>query len=255
MHNDNHLEMSAEQEGVSAARVVPDAASHRFAVLVANAKGGCGKTTLSTNLASYYASRGQPVTLLDMDPQQSSTLWLRQRLQQGHQHISGQTLPIDARFNAGKLQAVLRDSEQSLVIDSPAGLNGAALDAVLRVSQVVLVPVLPSPIDIRAATRFLQAVMLSPAYRRRPRRLAVIANRTRERTRMYGQLEAFLNSLKIPFLTTLRDTQLYVQATGMGIGVAEINDANARTDQEHWRRVVEWIEVQKHLTRAMPGWR
>jgi len=145
MHNDNHLEMSAEQEGVSAARVVPDASAHRFAVLVANAKGGCGKTTLSTNLASYYASRGQPVTLLDMDPQQSSTLWLRQRQQQGYQHISGQTLPIDARFNAGKLQAVLRDSEHILVIDSPAGLNGAPLAAVLRLSQVGAGAGVPQP--------------------------------------------------------------------------------------------------------------
>ncbi len=254
MHNDNQNEMSVEQEGVSAPRVVADPASGKFAVLVANAKGGCGKTTLSTNLASYYASKGQPVTLLDLDPQQSSTLWLRQRLQQGHRHIQGQTLAIDSHFNAGKLHAIMRDADPMLVIDSPAGLNGAALDAVLRTAQVVLVPVLPSPIDIRAATRFLQAVMLSPAYRRRPRRLAVIANRARERTRMYAQLQSFLNSLKIPFLTTLRDTQLYVQATGMGVGIAEIDASQAEADQEHWRRVVEWIEVQKHLIRAMPGW-
>jgi len=255
MDQRSQIEMSnREDEGVSAPRVVSTDVSDRFAVLVANAKGGCGKTTLSTNLASYYASQGQAVTLLDLDPQQSSTLWLRQRLQQGHSHIRGQSLAVDARFNAGKLQAVMRDSDPMLVIDSPAGLNGPALDAALRAAQVVLVPVLPSPIDIRAATRFLQAVMLSPAYRRRPRRLAVIANRARERTRMYAQLQTFLNSLKIPFLTTLRDTQLYVQATGLGVGIAEIDDSQARADQEHWRRVVEWIEVQKHLIRALPGW-
>lgn len=251
--NDN---LAASEEGVaSSARVVPDPAKHHFVVLVANAKGGCGKTTLSTNLASYYAHREQSVSLLDMDPQQSSAQWLQQRQRHGRHDIQGLTLPLDRHFNAGKLVAPIRSAGDYLVIDSPAGLEGPALDALLRVSQVVLVPVLPSPIDIRAATRFLQTVMLSPAYRQRPRRLAVIANRTRERTRMYSHLEAFLNSLKIPFLTTLRDTQVYVQATGLGLGVAEIADPVAEPDRRHWRTLVEWLEVQRHLVRALPGFR
>lgn len=113
-------------------------------------------------------------------------------------------------------------------------------------------PVLPSPIDIRAATRFMQSVMLSPANRRRPKRLAVIANRARERTRMYGKLELFLHSLKIPFLTTLRDTQLYVRAAGDGCGVLDLHEADQQ-DRDAWRTIIEWLEIQRHLTRTLPG--
>lgn len=252
MNNDNNI--SGADEGiVSRARVVQDPARNRFVVLVANAKGGCGKTTLSTNLAASYARQAQEVSLLDMDPQQSAWQWLAQRQKGARPAIQGLTVPISRDFNPGRLQGAIRDSRDYLVIDSPAGLEGPALDTLLRAAQVVLVPVLPSPIDIRAATRFLQTVMLSPAYRQRPRRLAVIANRARERTRMYAQLQAFLNTLKIPFLATLRDTQLYVQATGLGIGVSEIDDTVASGDRADWQRIIEWLEVQRHLIRTLPG--
>ena len=254
MHNNEGI--STGDEGiVSPARVVSDPARQRFVILVANAKGGCGKTTLSTNLAASYARQGQAVSLLDMDPQQSAHLWLAQRQKSPRNEIHGLKMAISRDFNPGRLHSAIRDSRDYLVIDSPAGLEGPALDALLRTAQVVLVPVLPSPIDIRAATRFLQAVMLSPAYRQRPRRLAVIANRARERTRMYAQLQTFLHSLKIPFLATLRDTQLYVQATGLGIGVSEIEDAAAAGDRADWQRIVEWLEVQRHLVRTLPGFR
>lgn len=255
MNKNNDFVAPAEEGIASSVRVVEDPSRQRFVVLVANAKGGCGKTTMSTNLASYYANKGQAVTLLDMDPQQSSNLWLRQRERSGKNDIHGLTLPVDAHFNASKLHSPIRQSREYLVIDSPAGLSGPALDALLRVSQVVLVPVLPSPIDIRAATRFLQAIMLSPEYRKRPRRVAVVANRARERTRIYAQLRGFLSSLKIPFLVTLRDTQIYVQATGLGVGVVEIDQLSAKADQNDWRRVAEWLEVQRHLVRAVPGFR
>ena len=255
MNNNDDLATVSDDELVSAARVIPDRARERFVVLVANAKGGCGKTTLSTNLASSYAARGQSVSMLDMDPQQSAHQWLRLRQHSGRDDIHGLCAPIGRDFNPGRLHSAIRDSRDYLVIDSPAGLDGAALDALLRTAQVVLVPVLPSPIDIRAATRFLQAVMLSPAYRRRPRRLAVVANRARERTRTYAQLQAFLRSLKIPFLATLRDTQAYVQATGKGIGITETDTPATAVDREHWQRVMEWLEVQRHLVRALPGFR
>ena len=115
--------------------------------------------------------------------------------------------------------------------------------------------VLPSPIDIRATTRFLQTVMLAPSYRRRPRRLAVIANRSRTRTRMYESLRQFLASLKIPYLVTLRDTQLYVQAMSNGEGVLDAAVSRHLDDQQHWRRIGEWLEVQRHLIQTMPGFR
>jgi chromosome partitioning protein len=241
-----------QDDVLTSARPAADRAGQRFVILLANAKGGCGKTTLSTSLASYYAGRGRDVTLLDLDPQQSASQWCRQRQQGGHDDIRLLSLPLDSRFHAGKLQSSLREAGELLIIDSPAGLDGSALDALLNISRVVLVPVLPSPIDIRAATRFMQAVMLSPANRRRPKRLAVIANRARERTRMYTKLELFLGSLKIPFLATLRDTQLYVRAAGDGCGVLDLHEADQQ-DREAWRTIIEWLEVQRHLSRAIPG--
>lgn len=226
--------------------------SPRFVVLVANAKGGCGKTTLSTNLAAYLASQGQSVSLLDLDPLQSAESWLRRRQALGRHDIHSLTLKLDRYTTYGRLSDVVSQARNYLIIDSPGGLDGPMLDHVLRVSQVVLVPVLPSPIDIRAATRFLQAVMLSPCYRRRPRRVAVIANRTRTRTRMYEQLRQFLSSLKIPYLATLRDTQLYMQAAGEGSGIVDMPAQRAAEDVAHWRGIAEWLEVQRHLLRSLP---
>ncbi|MGB1220472.1 MAG: AAA family ATPase [Alcanivoracaceae bacterium] len=244
---------TAAEEIVSSARVVHDQAPDRFTVLIANAKGGCGKTTLATNLASGYAARHWPVSLLDMDPQQSADLWLQQRRRAGIDNIHGLTFPLESHTPVTQMRARVRDARDVLVIDSPAGLHGQALDQALQLSQVVLIPVLPSPIDIRAATRFLQTILLSPSYQRRPRRLAVIANRSRQRTRMYAQLNLFLNSLKIPFLTTLRDTQLYVQAVDQGKGIQELEDRRAEEDQRHWQTVMEWLEIQRQLIRSLPG--
>ena len=254
METMQHRHESEHGEGiVSSARELATPTGKHFVVLVGNAKGGCGKSTLATNLASQFALRGHKVSLLDLDPQQSATVWLQQRRQQGKRDIHGLHLPLDQNTTFSTLQKMVEQSEEVLIIDPPAGLAGAQLDYLLRLSQVVLVPVLPSPIDIRSATRFLQSVMLTASYRRRPRRLAVIANRARERTLAYGKLRSFLNSLKIPFLVTLRDTQLYVRAAGEGCGVTELDGARAGEDDADWSRIIEWLEIQRHLIRTMPG--
>lgn len=228
------------------------AAMQRTVILVANSKGGCGKTTVATNLASYYEALGRPVTLLDLDPQQSSTQWLKLRTDTD---IHGVIWPKGEPISLGRLQQRLEHTKDTVIIDSPAGLDAHQMDHLLRISHIVLVPVLPSPIDIRATTRFLQTVMLTPSYRRRPRRLAVIANRSRTRTRMYEALRQFLTSLKIPYLVTLRDTQSYVQAMSSGSGIMDVAISRNLEDQQHWRRIGEWLEVQRHLIRAMPGFR
>ncbi|MCG8393695.1 MAG: ParA family protein [Pseudomonadales bacterium] len=221
-------------------------------ILVANTKGGCGKTTIATNLACYYEALGRNVTLLDLDPQQSATQWLKMRQDA---RIRGLNWPTGEPVSLGRLQQKLDQASELVIIDSPAGLDAHQLDHLVRLSQVVLVPVLPSPIDIRATTRFLQTIMLTPSYRRRPRRLAVIANRARTRTRMYAALRQFLSSLKIPYLVTLRDTQAYVLAMSQGEGIMDAAVSRHLDDQQHWRRIGEWLEVQRHLIQAMPGFR
>lgn len=242
---------------ISDVRRVSREGSGRFVVLVANSKGGCGKTTLSTGLASQYAGianqQGLGVTLIDMDPQQSASLWhqSRQKQPQPPPAIQLLKLPVDEQFSSSLLQQTLNTAHEIIIIDSPAGVDRRTLDSLMAVSRVVLVPVLPSPIDIRATTRFLQMLMLAPSYQRRPRRLAVVANRARERTRNYQSLQQFLSSLKIPFLTTLRDTQLYVQAAGDGLGIIDYPQASAQ-DITAWRTLIEWLEIQRQLTRHLP---
>ena len=226
--------------------------SSRLVILVANSKGGCGKTTIATNLACYFEALGRPVCLMDLDPQQSATQWLKMRKSPTIQTLGW---PAGEPVSLGRLQQRLDQAGNLVIIDSPAGLDPHQLDHLLRLSQVVLVPVLPSPIDIRATTRFLQSVMLTPSYRRRPRRLAVIANRARTRTKMYEALRQFLSSLKIPYLVTLRDTQLYVQAMSQGEGIMDAAVSRHLEDQQHWRLIGEWLEVQRHLIQTMPGFR
>ncbi|WP_232802345.1 ParA family protein [Alloalcanivorax mobilis] len=222
----------------------------RLVILVSNSKGGCGKTTLATNLAAYFAHQGQSVTLLDLDPQQSATQWVRLR---ADPRVESLGWPHDEPVSLGRLREQLGRAQDIVVIDSPAGMDRHTLDHVLRISQVVLVPVLPSPIDIRATTRFVQTVMLAPSYQRRPRRLAVIANRARTRTLMYEALRQFLSSLKIPYLVTLRDTQQYVQSMSSGASMLDMNDARFQEDRQSWQRIGEWLQVQRHLIRSMPG--
>lgn len=222
-----------------------------FTLLVANTKGGCGKTTIATNLASLYAMHGRPVALLDLDPQQSSTWWLKKRSPDlpPVQHIE---MNWNTGISSAQLQHCIEQAQDHLIIDLPAALDSNSLNQLVRVSQIILVPVLPSAIDIHAVTRFFQLLMLTPAYRQRPRRVAVIANRTRTNTRVYAQLEKFLSSLKIPFLATLKDSQQYVNAFGEGMGLLEAGLKNP-VDEDTWRVMLEWLEIQKRLSQSFFG--
>lgn len=248
--SDTEGHVGSRDEVLSGARVVTAPEAGQFAIVVANAKGGCGKTTLSTSLAGGLAHRGRSVSLVDLDPQQSSTQWLEVRQRGSLPRIEGISLPAGDRLTYGRTIAALRGQCDYVVLDAPAGIGGQNLDTLLRVARVVLVPVLPSPIDIRATTRFLQKLMLSPVYRRHPRRLAVIANRVRDNSRAYDQLDLFLRSLKIPFLATVRDVESYPLAAGTGASVAELEHSDEE-ELRTWRTITDWLEVQRQLVRSM----
>ncbi len=221
-------------------------------VLVANAKGGCGKTTLATNLASYFARQGEVTTLLDYDPQGSSTEWLKAR---------GSNLPIingiaayrERNGGAGTLSWRLRVplSTQRVVIDTPAGLNGNELSDLIGHTDILLIPVIPSAIDIRAATEFIRDVLLSQSYRQQAKPIAVIANRVKRNTLVYGKLEVFLKSLGIPFIATLRDTQFYVRASEHGFGLIDF-DRQHEKDLEEWVPLMKWLNAKiAEITQAL----
>ncbi|WP_126453951.1 ParA family protein [Sulfuriflexus mobilis] len=214
-------------------------------ILITNAKGGCGKSTLATNLASAYASKGYRTALFDYDEQLSSLRWLRQREKTNHPPIHG----INASHNPA--QNVTRswllrvpDNTERAIIDTPAGLKVADLLQQLQAVDDILVPVLPSPIDIQTTADFIRDLLLIGKVRERGIRLGIVANRVRINTLSFRALERFLKSLDIPVIARLRDTQNYTRAAEQGCGIQEIKSSSNKADILQWDALTDWIEAE-----------
>ncbi len=203
-------------------------------ILCMNAKGGCGKTTIATNLATWYADEGDKVALIDFDPQRSSIDWLEAREDyEGVPRIEGvDAVEGDARAAHGTDIALM---------DAPAGVYGPRLTQLLRRADVLLVPVLPSPIDMRAAKRFIEELLKSGRISRGQTRIGLIANRVRENTRIYHALEAFLTEYDIPLLTHLRESQNYIRAAETGLGLFELAPSQVAPDVVQWDPIIDWL--------------
>lgn len=209
----------------------------RQAILVANPKGGSGKTTLSVNIAGYFASMGKQVSLLDLDRQQSANLWLNQR---------SSSLPIiwpltgDARKNETKKSA----QSDILLIDSPAGLQGKNLERALKLVQKVLVPIAPSLFDIQASQDFLAALSQLKIARKGRIEIGVIGMRMAPRTRAALTLETFLTQLDLPVLAYLREAKIYVNAAFEGKSIFDLPAHLAAQDINEWGNLITWLEAQ-----------
>jgi chromosome partitioning protein len=197
-------------------------------ILVTNAKGGCGKSTLATNLAAYYASEGYETALADFDPQRSALVWLESRPKE-YPIIKG-----IAGFESG-LRTLPRSTEY-LVIDAPARSHGHE-----RRAESVLVPVLPSPIDMKAAESFVGELLAVGKVSDRQARVAIVANRVKENTLIFEELDAYLKKLKAPYLTTLREAQNYIRAYQRGLGIHELPPYLAWPDWDQWDPILEWL--------------
>jgi len=212
-------------------------------IIVTNAKGGCGKTTIATNIASHYALQGKTVRLFDHDTQGSSLSWIARRPQDAMPIVG-----VDASRNSDhrltrSWQLRVPPETDIALIDSPAGTDITELTSLFQQHDSVLIPVLPSPIDIHATAHFIKELLTTGGARKRMIRLAVIANRVRKNTLMYYSLERFLFSLNIPFISSLRDTQLYAKAIELGIGVQEVPTARSKPDREQWAPIFRWLET------------
>jgi chromosome partitioning protein len=206
-------------------------------IMVLNSKGGSGKSTIATNLASYYATQGKRVVLVDLDPQASSLDWLAAR-PSGRATISG----IDGAAGHYRLP---RNADFA-IYDTPAAVHGAELSALLRRAQSIIIPVLPSPIDMRAATPFVQQVLGNNRVARKETRIALIANRCRETYNIYHQLDSYLRKVrKVPFLSVLRETQNYVRAAERGLGVFELPPYAVRKDLDQWDPIIRWLSSKR----------
>jgi chromosome partitioning protein len=203
-------------------------------ILVMNPKGGCGKSTIATNIASWYAMQGRNVALADFDPQGSSMDWV------GSRPADAPRITGVAAFEDG-LRAVPRNAEV-VVIDAPARSHGREVTELVRRAETVLVPVLPSPIDMRAAANFVAELLEVGRVARQQAKIAVVANRIKENTLSFDELDVYLRKLGIPYVATLRDAQNYVRAYGRGLGVFELPHYLAWQDWEHWQPLNDWLE-------------
>jgi chromosome partitioning protein len=207
-------------------------------IMVLNSKGGCGKSTLATNLASYYAAeQEQKVALVDYDPQASSLDWLARR-PANRPEIAGVS-----GFEDG-LRHVPRSADVA-VIDAPARSHGPELTDLVRHADTILVPVMPSTIDMQAASKFLTELQHVGKVARKGVKIAVVANRVREYTLIWDELDAFLEKLRVPYVAALREAQNYVRAYTRGIGVWELPEYLAWPDWEQWEPLVQWLRSKR----------
>ncbi len=214
-------------------------------IVVLNTKGGCGKTTLSTNLAGYYASHGYRTVLLDADAQASSLRWLKNRgdSRAAVTGIAGaeRSLRVTRSF-----QLRIPADIERVIVDTPAALEPSRLQDLTRGADAILIPVLPSDIDIHAVSRCIADLLLVGRIERRAERVGVIANRVKKNTLIYEKLQRFLKSLGIPIVTSFRDTQNYVRASEQGVSIHELNSRTAQRDVQDWETLINWLEHRPH---------
>ena len=199
-------------------------------ILIANPKGGSGKSTLSVNIAGYLANRGRRVAMLDLDRQQSSALWLTMR---------PDDLPRIRTLDSGKEHGHPNDW---LVIDSPAGLHGKNLAHALRLAHKIIVPVAPSLFDLQASRDFLQLLADEKAVRKNKCHIGIVGMRMEMRTKAAWALEHFLATLDLPILAYLRETQVYVNAAFEGKSLFDLPPYLAERELEQWAFLLDWLE-------------
>jgi len=213
-------------------------------ILVLNSKGGTGKTTLACNLAAWFANEGRKVALVDYDRQRSALDWLALR-PETRPEIHG----VDGTRPGSKLP---RGSEIA-ILDSPAAVRGRVLQNLLQKTQTVLLPVVPSTIDMNAAEHFLKELLEAGRVNRARVRVATVANRVLERSPGTDELDDYLRGLKLPdgrrmpFVTNLRSSQNYIHASERGLGICELAPSRIVRDMEMWEPLLKWIKSKRSL--------
>jgi chromosome partitioning protein len=210
-------------------------------ILVTNAKGGCGKSTLATNLAAYYASEGYDTALADYDPQGSALSWLDERPE------SAAPITGLAGYDEG-LRHLPRNAD-FVIIDSPARTHGKELNELVKHAETILVPVLPSPIDIKAAGEFIAELLGRNKVANKQAKVGLIANRVKENTLIFDELDEYLENLKVPYLGALREAQNYIRAYQRGLGIHELPPYLAWPDWDQWDPIIKWLDSKRSRPR------
>lgn len=213
-------------------------------ITVINVKGGCGKTTIATNLASAYAERGRNTTLIDYDPQGSSMYWLNLRPRDAGK-INGIAAYPNNQPVTRSWQLHLPQDTERVIIDTPAGLKGLDLVDQLNGTHTILIPVLPSSIDTHATADFIRDLYMIAKVKPRTTRLCIISNRVRPNTLSFKALKRFLDAMRIPVIAKLRETQNYIKASECGLGIHEMGSKTDERDIEDWRKIIDWLDADQ----------
>ncbi len=211
-------------------------------IVILNPKGGCGKSTLATNLAASYAQTGPTPAIMDYDPQGSTTAWLERR-PGDLPEIHGIAAFKKTMQATRSWQLRVPNDTVNLLVDSPASINHDDLRELTRDSTSIIVPVLPSSMDIHAASRCIADLLLVAKVDRRDRKLAVVANRTRKNTKSLAKLMRFLDSLGIPIIAVLRDSQNFVRSAEEGVGICEMQPSRVKPDITEMNKIIDWLDA------------
>jgi len=211
-------------------------------ILIANPKGGSGKTTLATNVAGWLAGRKQRVVLTDFDPLRAATEWIERR---------PALFPAIAGWtpDSGKHDIKERDPNW-MVMDTPAGLHGESLRDAMRRADILLVPVSPSAFDMAATQHFLDQIREYKAVKKGDIAVGLVAMRVDPRTVSAAELEEFLKAFEFPLVAHLRATQVYVHCARDGLTVFDLPRSRAEQDWEQWRPLTRWIARQSAVSNS-----
>ena len=210
-------------------------------IMVMNPKGGCGKSTIATNIAAYFADAGKKVSLADYDPQGSSLDWLELR-PDDRPKITG----LDSYYEG--LTHLPRSSD-IVVLDAPARSHGPELTNLVRHAETIVIPVMPSPIDMQAVARFVDEIKHVGKVERHQVKIALVANRVKENTMIFEELDEFLEKQRVPYVAVLREAQNYIRAYTRGLGIFELPEYLAWPDWETWDPLIEWLESRRSQPR------
>ncbi|HIC80896.1 MAG TPA: ParA family protein [Kiloniellaceae bacterium] len=202
-------------------------------VLVANTKGGCGKTTVATHLAAVFANAGLRTALADADKQGSSLGWVKKRPED-----AGAITPLDWRDGPGKMPKAV----DRLVIDSPAAMKMGKIDDLLRIADVVVVPVLPSGFDVEATGDFLKRLDSLKPIRKSKTAVAVVRNRVQLGTRSAAQLDSFMLGVGHVGVGRLRHRTVYTEIAGQGLSIFDLPGQRIEELREDWAPLLRYIE-------------
>ena len=206
-------------------------------IMLINPKGGCGKSTLATNLASYYASEGYRVVLVDYDSQASSVDWVKRR----PKHLAPITAVEGYLYG---LRYMPRNAD-FVILDAPARCQGPELTDLVNHADTIIVPVLPSSIDMQAAGKFIGELKSKGRVAGRRAKVAVVANRVKENTLIFDELDQYLGKLRVPYVAALREAQNYIRAYARGLGIYELPEYLAWPDWEQWDPLIEYLDSRR----------